>query len=276
MRLSHEAFNTGSSVLHYCLRTPLVDTHTTLPTLVFLNALGSDNRIWDDVVAGFPEFSCLIYDKRGHGLSCDAPNVLTMQDHADDVLALLDGLGLSDVILVGVSIGGMIAQLAASQKPQRVRALVLCCTGLKIGNTESWQQRITAVLKDGTEAIADSIIARWFSSAFLTTQADKVALYRTMLARIPAQNYAASCFALRDADLTHRSAKLTMPTLCVSGSEDVSTPPALVQTMADIIKNAQHKIIQGVGHLPMLETPELLTTHIREFFMQMQFLSKGA
>jgi 3-oxoadipate enol-lactonase len=106
--------------------------------IVFVNALGCDLRIWTEV-AGIlaPEFSVVTYDKRGHGLSESGPDTCEMADHARDLVGLLDGVGVRRTTIVGLSIGGVIAQEFYREHPDRVAALVLCDTAAKIGTDES-------------------------------------------------------------------------------------------------------------------------------------------
>ena len=124
----------GGVAMHY----HLYSAATEGPVLVFINSLGTDFRIWDDVadrLAG--DVTLLNYDKRGHGLSGLGGCVVSMDDHVDDLAGLLDRLGIDDVILCGLSIGGLIAQGFAIRRPQALRALILCDTAAKIGTTES-------------------------------------------------------------------------------------------------------------------------------------------
>ena len=108
------------------------------PALVFINSLGSDFRIWQEVVPAFADrFRVVLYDKRGHGLSDAPPAPYTIDEHADDLLGLLDHLGIERFSLVGLSVGGMIAQRMAVRAPERVQALTLCCTAAKIGTPET-------------------------------------------------------------------------------------------------------------------------------------------
>ena len=96
------------------------------PVLAFSNSLGSDFRIWEDVAALLGErYRILLYDKRGHGLSAAPPGPYTIDDHVDDLIALLDHFNLEKAAIVGVSLGGMIAQRLAVRAPERVKALVL-------------------------------------------------------------------------------------------------------------------------------------------------------
>ena len=81
------------------------------PALVFINSLGCDFRIWTEVAEILaPDFRIVLYDKRGHGLSESGPDKNDMADYARDLAALLDSLGVSQATIVGLSIGGMIAQ----------------------------------------------------------------------------------------------------------------------------------------------------------------------
>src|SRR5215212_4826391 len=114
--------------------------------LVFINSLGSDLRIWQEVAPAFTErFRVVLYDKRGHGLSDAPPAPYTIDDHTEDLLSLLDHLGIEKASLVGLSVGGMIAQRTAVRSPGRVQSITLCCTAAKIGTPELWAERIGAV-----------------------------------------------------------------------------------------------------------------------------------
>ena len=112
------------------------------PALVFINSLGCDLRIWTEVAEILaPDFRIITYDKRGHGLSESGPDKSDMADYARDLAALLDSAGVGRATIVGLSIGGLIAQEFYRQRPERVAALVLCDTAAKIGTDESWDQR---------------------------------------------------------------------------------------------------------------------------------------
>jgi len=230
-----------------------------LPAIVFSNSLGTDFRIWDRVTGLLEgKFRMAVYDKRGHGLSDGLPGDSTINDHANDLLAVADFAGFKSFAVVGVSVGGLIAQQVAARAPGRVSALVLCDTAAKIGTRETWTARIEAIERGGIAAIAGSIMERWFSKAFRAAHKAEFAGYRNMLVRQPQAGYLALCAALRDADLTADAAKIRVPTLAVAGEEDGSTPPALVKATADLIPGSRFAIIGNCGHLPCIEQPERL------------------
>ena len=159
-------------------------------------------------------------------------------------------------VIVGLSVGGVIAQGLAALHPERVAALVLSDTAHKIGTEASWNERIDAVTRDGIASIADTIMQRWFTSAYRRPDNPDFAGYTAMLTRTPVDGYAGTCAALRDADLTESTRALKMPALCIVGDQDGATPPDLVRSMANLIRNSEFRIIPDAGHLPCIEQPD--------------------
>lgn len=227
------------------------------PAVVFSNSLGTDLRIWNEVVAELGKtHRIVLYDKRGHGLSEATPPPYSMDDHVGDLAALLDHLGIKKAVIVGLSVGGMIAQGIAAARPDLVEALVLCDTVHKIGTAEMWNERIEAVTANGLAPMGDAIMERWFTPAYRSPDNADFVGYTAMLTRTTADGYAGTCAALRDADLTATTAALTLPVLCLVGDQDLSTPPDLVRSTAELIAGARFEIIEGAGHIPCVEQPE--------------------
>ncbi len=248
-------------VLHHEVRGP-----ADVPTLVFANSLGTDFRIWNDVLVRLGDrYRVVLYDKRGHGLSEATPSPYRLDDHVGDLSALLDYLGIDRAALIGLSVGGLIAQGLAAKRPELVSALVLMDTAHKIGTDEMWNQRIETVTTKGIGAMADAIMERWFTPAYRSPDNPDFAGYVAMLTRTPAEGYAGTCAALRDADLTQSTAALAVPTLCIVGDQDGSTPPDLVRATADLIANSRFEIIQGAGHLPCIEKPDETARLLQDF-----------
>ncbi|MFN8444267.1 MAG: 3-oxoadipate enol-lactonase [Caldilineaceae bacterium] len=234
--------------------------------LVFINSLGSSLCIWDDVCDQLrPHFRIVRYDKRGHGLSDSPPGPYTIRDHAADLLGLLDHLQVEKAILIGVSVGGMIALEFAATRPQRVGKLVLCDTGAKIGSEQSWNERIAAIQAGGLTSIAAAVLARWFTPAFIQNQPAQHLGYTNMFVRMPAAGYIATCAALRDADLHSIVAAIQTPSLVLCGDQDMSTPPALGQKLAALLPNAHFRMIPNAAHLPSIEQPQYLAETIAQF-----------
>jgi 3-oxoadipate enol-lactonase len=236
------------------------------PVIVFANSLGCDFRIWRDVIVRLAgDFAIVTYDKRGHGLSDTGETPYAMDDHVSDLEALLDHLQIGKAIICGLSVGGMIAQGLYARRPDLVQALILCDTAPKIGDTDSWNARIKAVEKGGIAAIANTILERWFTPEFRSAENPDFAGYRNMLTRTPVEGYAGTGVAIRDTDYTREAKLIGVPTLCVVGDQDGSTPPDLVLDMAKLIPAANYEVIAGAGHLPCVEQPEMLVNVMRAF-----------
>lgn len=242
------------------------------PQLVFINSLGTDFRIWRDVIVRFVgEAGIVTYDKRGHGLSDVTPAPYMLDDHVNDLIALLDHLNVKGAILVGLSVGGLIAQSLASKRPDLVQALVLCDTGMRIGNEAIWNQRIEAIQSRGMAAIGNAVMERWFTPAFREAKHEEMVGYRNMVTRIPMDGYIGTCAAIRDADLTDIASTLPQPAACIVGDGDVATTPALVAEMAKTIPGARYDVIKDCGHLPCVEQPQMLADIIKAFIADVAY-----
>jgi 3-oxoadipate enol-lactonase len=230
------------------------------PALVFINSLGTDFRIWKEVVEILaPDFRIITYDRRGHGLSESGPDQNDMADYARDLLALLDQVGVGRATIVGLSIGGLIAQEFYRHHPDRVTALVLCDTAVKIGTDDVWDQRIAQVERGGIESLADSVLERWFTADFRSRRSAELAGMRAMLKRTPRQGYLAACGALKRADLRPYAGRIEAPTLCLVGDQEGSTPVALVRETASLIPRSRFlKSLKARGICQNVERPEVV------------------
>lgn len=236
--------------------------------LVFINSLGSDLRIWDRLIPFFAgSFRLIRYDKRGHGLSDCPPGPYTIGDHTGDLAGLLAQLQVTEAIVIGISVGGMIALDYALSFPEKVKALVLCDTGLKIGTTESWTQRIETVRTNGLLRSAGVILPRWFTPAFAARHPADYQGYSNMLTRTPEAGYVATCEALRDADLSAAAPAIQAKTLVLTGTEDLSTPPELGRALAEALQ-ARFEPVEQAAHLPCVEQPERMAAGINQFFQE--------
>ncbi|MGH7874892.1 MAG: 3-oxoadipate enol-lactonase [Candidatus Binatia bacterium] len=258
----------NGSVHHY-----VVSRATNKPSLVFANSLGSDLRIWQGVVECLRDhFQLIGYDLRGHGLSEAAAPPYTAADLAQDLISLLDLLEIEQAAICGVSVGGLIAQAAALDHRERVRALVLCDTGARIGSAESWQQRIDKVRDTSVAALVPMTMERWFSTGFRERYPADVHGYSIMLGQSSVAGYLGVCAALRDADFRRAISQVKIPTLVLCGAEDIATPPALGRELAALIPGARFSLIENAGHLTCVEQPEAVAQRIIKFFREVQIV----
>jgi 3-oxoadipate enol-lactonase len=106
---------------------------------------------------------------------------------------------------------------------------------------------------------------RWFTPDFRKPGNAAYQGYCNMLVRQPLPGYAGTCAAIRDADFTEEAKCIAVPVLCIAGSEDGSTPPALVRSMADLIPGARYEIIEAAAHIPCVEAPAAYAALVRCF-----------
>ena len=254
--------NINGTVLHHEF---LMEDHEA-PVVIFINSLGTDFRIWlpliDELTANW---SILLYDKRGHGLSDRGQTPYKIEDHADDLIGLCRHVGIKKAVFCGLSVGGLIVQSLYLKKPELVRKIVLSNTAHKIGTAEIWNGRISAVENGGVEPIADSVLERWFTPDFRERRRADLAGYRNMLTRQDVAGYAATCGAIRDADFSQTVSLINVPVLCIGGDQDGSTPSNLIRAMADMIKGSRFEVIPSCGHIPCVEQPEKLASLLTAF-----------
>ena len=239
--------------------------------VVFANSLGTDLRLWDPILPHLPKGLRIIrYDKRGHGLSSCPKGAYSMGALVREIEALLDHLDVKNCLFVGLSIGGMIAQGLAIKRLDLLRAMVLSNTAAKIGQPAMWDDRIAAVKAGGIEALADSILERWFSDGF--RDQPELALWRNMLVRQPDAGYMGCSAAISGTDFYTPTSGLRLPTLGIAGSEDGSTPPDLVRETVELIPGSKFQLMRNAGHLPCVEQPSDYAKHLTDFMVDIGHL----
>jgi 3-oxoadipate enol-lactonase len=249
------------------------------PVLTFIHQLGGDLSVWDTLAGHFRHrYRVLRYDVRGHGASALSRDAFGFRELAADLAALLDAKDIEKTHLVGMSMGGMIAQQFALDcaKPDaspgassRVLSLTLCDTASRTAPEAraTWNERAALVRREGLAALADVTMARWFTPDFRRTHHDTVAQICDVLLRTPAESYARACEALRDFDVHERLTQLRVPTLAVAGRHDSGTPPALTEALAQAIPNARFEMLDAAHLAPVEEShgfAALLETFLRQ------------
>ncbi|KWX21346.1 adhesin [Mycolicibacterium wolinskyi] len=236
------------------------------PVVVFSNSLGSTYRMWDAQLAAFEErFRVVRYDTRGHGQSPVPDGPYSIDDLADDVVALLDALDVERAHVVGLSLGGMTAMRLAARNPERVDRLALLCTGAQLPPASAWTDRAATVRADGTKAVAEAVVARWFTPPFLAERPDLKAEHEAMVAATPAEGYAGCCEAIAALDLRADLPNITAPTLAIAGTDDPATPPAKLAEIADTVRNGRLLEVAHAAHLANAEQPGIITPALIDF-----------
>lgn len=224
------------------------------PALVMLNSLGSDHAVWEPVMRGLARhFRVIRLDARGHGAS-DAPaGDYTLERLGRDVLAVADAAGAQRFHLLGLSLGGMTAMWIAGTHPARIDRLVLTNTSAT-SEPKGIGERIAAVRAQGMPAVADAVLARWFTPRFTSRRTGHQASVRETLLSIDPVGYAGCCAAIRDMALTPLLPRITAPTLVITGRFDASTPPEQGRRIAQTIPRA-HCLELPTAHFSHSEQP---------------------
>ncbi len=235
------------------------------PSLIFVNALGTDTRLWQPVTASLGgSLRVVRYDTRGHGRPAFSDRPLTIDLLAQDLLALIDHLDIDRANVCGLSLGGMTVLQLAAASPQRIARAVLANTGLHIGTAALWESRIAAVRRGGLAAIGETVIERALSSGFRARRPDVAALVANMLASASPEGYIAACGVLRDADLRPLAGSIRAPSLIIAGAQDRATPPSLAAELKSAVGDS-HTVMLDAAHLSCLEQPEVFARHLVTF-----------
>ncbi|MCL2418202.1 MAG: 3-oxoadipate enol-lactonase [Conexibacteraceae bacterium] len=227
------------------------------PPLLLGGSLGTTLAMWEPqvhVLSG--RLRMIPFDHRGHGASPAPVGPYTIAELGQDVIALMDRLRFDRASYCGLSIGGMVGQWLAGNHPERIDKLVLIATSAYLGDPAPWIERAGMVRSAGTvEVVADTVVSRWFTPPWAHAHGHTVRTYRDMLAATSVEGYAGCCEAISALDVRPELARITAPTLVISGAEDPSLPPPHQQAIADAIPGARLETIAGAAHLPSVQHP---------------------
>jgi 3-oxoadipate enol-lactonase len=232
-------------------------------TLILLHSLGTDLHLWDLQMPRLTErYRVVRLDIRGHGLSAVDALPFSIEDLANDVIAVINNLKINKFYVVGVSIGGTIAQWIGFKLPKRVQGMVIIDTSLVNAAPPSlWRARAEDVFQHGLEHLEIGIISNWVTPQFIDSpEADGL---RQMLRRTTVEAFAGCSLAIADTDLTNMHIP-NVRAVVVRGAEDKLTPQDYAQRLAQK-RNAELHLIPGASHLPNFEKPDELTQEIIMF-----------
>ncbi|MGL5011538.1 MAG: alpha/beta fold hydrolase [Paracoccaceae bacterium] len=234
------------------------------PPLVLIHALGTNLTLWDSLLPLLPAgLRVLRYDHRGHGQSDVPPPPYAMGALIRDAERVMEHAGMRDAVVLGSSLGGLVAQGLATKRLDLVRGLILSNTAARIGNAAMWQDRIATFRAQGAEGYADSAMERMFGRNFRTVAG--MPRLRAMLTSTAPDGWIGCATAISGADFYATTANLTLPTMVIAGSNDGTTPPDMVRETADLILGASFHLIRGTGHFPFIEQPETYAKLIGDF-----------
>lgn len=241
------------------------------PWLVLLNGIFQRTEAWEPLMPYLQGFRVLRYDMRGQGQSAVPPGPYPPGLHADDLAALLEALGITRYHLLGLSNGGVVAQVHGARQPAGLEKLILLCTTphldpLLRAKVASWRQ---ALAWGGTRGRLQVALPWIWGRAYLEAHpeiADEASLSQMeQAAPTPEaqQNLLDGFLAMED--LRPRLKRVRAPTLVLSGEDDLLFPPRYGQEIAAAIPQAIHRVLPQVGHVAPVEDTAGLAGAILRF-----------
>jgi pimeloyl-ACP methyl ester carboxylesterase len=244
------------------------------PAIVLIHGFPHDRSLWASQLGALPvPMRTLACDLRGFGES--GGTATSVDDYANDIAALMRGLGISNAVVAGVSMGGYIAFALWRRHRALVRALVLCDTRAGADDEKGRAKRdeqIALVNERGSEVLADQLIAGMVGKSTREQRPEMTERVHAMIERAPVRAVVGALTALRDRpDSTSLLPSISVPTLITVGDEDVLTPPSESRAMHAAIPNSRLEIIHGAGHLANLERPANFNHILGEFLASLAY-----
>ncbi|HWC26020.1 MAG TPA: alpha/beta fold hydrolase [Solirubrobacteraceae bacterium] len=240
--------------------------------MLLLQGLGGNTLHWGEGFLGALEadFELVLYDHRGAGRSGPLTGEHTIADLAGDALALLDALGIDRAHVVGISMGGMVAQELALLAPERVRTLTLGCTFPGGPEATMTDTAVIAMLAEavlsGDQERATRVGYEVMIAAEYGRQEGAYELYREVAAQHPAPLpvLMAQLSAIVDHDTSERLGEIEAPTLVIHGTDDRLMDPSNAELIARLVPGARLELLEGSGHMFFWEQPERSARLVRE------------
>ncbi len=241
--------------------------------LILIHGLGADLRFWDDDVPVFARHHRVLrFDVRGFGASDKPAGPYSPLLFARDLDALCAACGVDTAHVLGMSMGGVIAQRFALDHASRVRSLLLVSTSSEVGEkaVSAWRRLADVVERQGFDArTADA--SRAFAPAFAARHPEVVADMGRRSAAADPRGYAAAVRAVSDYNWTAELSRLTLPTLILQGLDDQLTPPGGAVRMSRALPRARLLLIKEAGHNLSIEQPELFRASVLAFTAGVDF-----
>lgn len=237
-------------------------------TVVLIHAVGHDLTYWDRQIETLSvSYNVVAFDLPGHGRSAISSSDWSFAYAANVVAELIVNLGAFPVHLVGISFGGMVAQVTALTRPDLIRSLTLIGTAPSFPEEvrQGMRARAELVRTRGMAAIVESSLQRWFTQETRERRPDITDRLTKTLLGDNATTHAAIWDIISGLDLDTRLSEIACPTLVLVGEQDPSTPPAVARRLAGAIKGSVLKVIPNASHIVTVEAPDAVNTALLSF-----------
>jgi 3-oxoadipate enol-lactonase len=237
-------------------------------TVVLLHGLGDTHELWRYQIPVLEtRFRTIAVDHYGHGQTPLPPEPLTTPLMADGVAALIDRLRAAPAVVVGLSMGGGVAQVLALGRPDIVRALVLVSTGSDFppATRERFVTRAAQAEREGMAAVVDATVPRWFTPEFAEARPDEVDRTRATVLANDAFAFAAASRANAVRDWTDRLGEISCPVLFIGGEQDPADPARSLGIYREHLADLDAVLFPDASHLVPIEAPERFNAVLLDF-----------
>ena len=238
------------------------------PAVLLIHGVGSDLESWQGVIDKLgPNRRYIRFDLRGHGQSRRTAGPYSLAGFADDALALLDHLQVSQASVVGFSLGGLIAQAIALTAPERVTHLGLVSTvaGRNAEERTRVQVRAATLAKDGALTHLANAVDRWFTPEFVASHPEVLEARRKKSLLNDPDCYVAAYQVLANNDLGDQLDRIKQPTVIMTGENDAGSNPRMAKFMQSQITGSALHILPGIKHSVLLEAPDQVASILNPF-----------
>lgn len=242
------------------------------PALILNHSLATSHEMWGQQFGLFARhFHVIAVDMRGHGASAAPAGPYSIDQLADDVVALADHLALKTFHFLGLSIGGLVGQSLGVRHGARLQKLVLSSTftgPVNADGKKGWDERIATARAQGTQSQIDGTMARWLSAEFQKSAPRSAQWIRDLIAETPVAGFAGCAAAIRDMNLAPGMLNaIKAPTLVIAGELDPGATPAAGQRIVEAVPGAQSFVLPGGYHLCNVEFPHIFNERVLAFLL---------
>jgi 3-oxoadipate enol-lactonase len=246
-----------------------VDGRAGAPWVTFITGIANDLSMWDGQVPALERgFRILRYDLRGHGGTPPTPGDYSIALLVEDLLFLLDELRIEKTHLVGLGLGGAIAQAFTVEHANRLLGLAACCCRARMVPDFAvlWHRLRDTVRQSGLESIVEPTVQRWFSEEFKAANPDVLEKIRKMIRGTTLEGYLGVTAAFLELDVEDRLHLIRAPTLYLSGADDkLGGPPGLMNQLSKKVRGARHTSVPKAAHIANIQNPGAFNRALVEF-----------
>jgi (E)-2-((N-methylformamido)methylene)succinate hydrolase len=236
--------------------------------VLLIHGVGGDSSNWGPIAEELrTRFDLIAMDLRGHGKSDLIAGPVDAHDLARDAMQVLDKAGVAKCRVAGFSLGGAVAQALTLDFPERVEKLAVI--GTVSGRTPEEKaralERVEFLKRYGTAAIADANRERWFTDAFRNAHPDIVERRVEQVKSCDPASYLHAFTVFCTADFADRLHEIQVPTLIVTGENDIAATPRMAHLMGERIRESEVNVLPGLRHSLLIEAPNQLAALLEAF-----------